>query len=150
VNRLLCFFFAIASVLPASAAESTSKLSALIKETQKTRSDADIFVLAWWIPYQLMKPIFANMMGQFGQNTIFVVFPGKGSDGDKLIDPYKEGQLSFVENGHSFSWRLPLGSLRPDETCPKCGEVLPGNYKFCPYDGTKLESVPVPASSPGS
>ena len=43
-----------------------------------------------------------------------------------------------------------LGSLLPDETCPKCGEVLPGNYKFCPYDGTRLESVPVPASSPGS
>jgi hypothetical protein len=98
----------------------------------------------------VMKPVFANMMGQFGQNTIFVVFPGKGADGDQLIDPYKEGQLSFVENGHSFSWRLPLGSLLPDETCPKCGEVLPGNYKFCPYDGTKLEPVPVPASSPGS
>lgn len=232
MNRLFCLLLAIASVLPASAAESTSKISAIIKETQKTHNDADTFVLAWWIPYQfweesfrdnpritdaqkqdflktlqdytvmavvdakkgglavfsyvaaeevlktakltvsdgttfsalsetdlapgarnlisIMKPVFANLMGQFGQNVLFVVFPAKGADGDKLIDPYKEGQLSFVENGHSFSWRLPLGSLLPAETCPKCGEVLPGNYKFCPYDGTKLEPVAGPVSSPGS
>jgi hypothetical protein len=232
VNRLFFLLLVMASVPPALAADSGSKLSALVKETQKIHSDADTFRLAWWIPYQyweenfknnprmtdaqkqdflntlrdytvmavvdakkgglavftyvaadeilktakltvpdgttfsallesdlspgarnlisMMKPFFANILGQFGQNTVFVVFPAKGADGDKLIDPYQEGHFSFVENGHSFSWRLPLGSLLPDETCPKCGEVLPGNYKFCPYDGTKLESVAVPEKSPGS
>ena len=86
-----------------------------------------------------MKPLFANLMGRIGQNMSFVVFPGKDSDGNTVADAQGEGHLAFTENGHSFAWRLPLASLLPEKICPKCGEHLPGSYKFCPYDGTKLQ-----------
>jgi hypothetical protein len=85
-----------------------------------------------------MKPMFAGMMGRLGQNLLLIVFPNKDSGGKKVADPLGEGRLTFVENEHSFSWRLPLASLLPEKVCPECGEHLPGNYKYCPYDGTKL------------
>jgi hypothetical protein len=88
--------------------------------------------------FAIMKPLLANMLGRFGQNLVFVVFPGKDSGGKSVADPLGAGRLTFVENDHSFSWRLPLASLLQEKICPNCGEHLPGNYKFCPYDGTKL------------
>jgi hypothetical protein len=87
-----------------------------------------------------MKPLMANFMGRFGQNLTFVVFPGKDSEGNKVADALGEGHLVLFENGHTFSWRLPLASLLPEKICPKCGEHLPGSYKFCPYDGTNLQA----------
>jgi hypothetical protein len=88
----------------------------------------------------VVKPLFAGMMGRLGQNFQLLVFPGADSDGKKLADPMGEGRVTLAENEHSFSWRLPLASLFPEKICPKCGEHLPGNYKYCPYDGTKLSN----------
>jgi hypothetical protein len=86
----------------------------------------------------VVKPLFAGMMGRLGQNFQLLVFPGADSAGKKVADPNGEGRVTLAENEHSFSWRLPLASLLPEKVCPKCGEHLPGNYKYCPYDGTKL------------
>ena len=221
VNRFFCLLLVVVSLRPALA-EDSSKVTALIKETQKLTTDSTSLVLAWWIPRQYweestknnpaindilksdllksvqdytvigvvdakkeglgglsfvpvdeilktatltdsagktvlpiaesdlnssvqnllstMKPLFANLMGRIGQNMFFLVFPGKDGEGNKVADPLGEGHLVFSENGHSFSWRLPLASLLPEKVCPKCGEHLPGSYKFCPYDGTKLQT----------
>jgi len=93
----------------------------------------------------VMKPLMTNMMGAFGQNFNFFVFPGQGKDGKVIADATKEG-LFYVEVGaREFRWRLPLGSLLPRKICPLCKESLSGAYKYCPYDGTKL---PEPASAP--
>jgi len=89
--------------------------------------------------FSMMKPILGNMMGQLGQNADFLFFRNKDKDGKLLLNPIGTGKLTVNSNGHSASWRLPLGSLLPPKICPVCGEPLPGNYMFCPFDGTKLK-----------
>jgi TPR repeat/Tetratricopeptide repeat len=84
-------------------------------------------------------PLLANMFGSWGKNINFLVFPGKDKSGAKVVDPLGKGKLTITINSHSFSWHLPLGSLLPPRTCPTCGEQFPGNYEFCPFDGTKLK-----------
>lgn len=89
----------------------------------------------------IMKPILANMLGQLGQNIVFFVFDGKAKDGSRLIDPNKPGSFVAKLGEEEFKWRLPLGSLLPDKTCPKCKETFAGNYAFCPFDATPLVAV---------
>lgn len=87
----------------------------------------------------MMKPIFANMLGSMGQNIDFYLFPAMGKNGKSLADPEKEGRFSVRLARQEFKWRLPLGSVLSPKICPKCGEKLSGAYKFCPYDGTALD-----------
>jgi hypothetical protein len=89
----------------------------------------------------VMKPIMANMLGEFGKGISFLVFEGKNKDGSRKIEPTKPGMLTAKLGEEEFRWRLPLGSLLPDKTCPKCSESFPGNYGFCPYDATPLQAV---------
>ncbi|MEY2530331.1 MAG: hypothetical protein QOI96_416, partial [Verrucomicrobiota bacterium] len=62
-------------------------------------------------------------------------------NGSRLIDPMKPGSFTVKLNNEEFRWRLPLGSLLPAKLCPKCNDTFPGNYTFCPYDGTPLKSA---------
>jgi len=87
---------------------------------------------------QIMKPLLTNMMGPMGKNFHFFLFPAEDIKGRVLADPKSEGSMTIVYKGKEFKWRLPLASLLPTKTCPKCLEVLPGSYKFCPWDGTPL------------
>ena len=73
-----------------------------------------------------------------GENIHFYVFPGGNKDGTRIGDPTKEGACEMSVGERTFKWKLPLGSLLPQQKCPTCGETLSGAYKFCPYDGTKL------------
>ncbi len=88
--------------------------------------------LAWW------KPMLEKEYGQWGENTHFILFPGKDKNGDRIADPRKEGTFSVELGKREFRWRLPLSSVVPPKICPACGEKLKGAYKFCPWDGTKL------------
>src|SRR5438067_3008394 len=87
----------------------------------------------------VMKPLFSNMLGEFGKHTSFFVFEGKNKDGSRRLDPSKQGTFTARLGGEKFHWRLPLGSLLPDKVCPKCNETFPGNYAFCPFDATALK-----------
>jgi hypothetical protein len=115
----------------------SAKLTAPDGQTVTPLADANLNPAAQNL-VGVVKPLFAGMMGRLGQNFELLVFPGADSAGQKVADPMGEGRLTLAENEHSFSWRLPLASLLPEKICPKCGEHLPGNYKYCPYDGTKL------------
>jgi len=117
--------------------QKTAKLTAPNGKVFSPLSESDLSNAARNL-VSMLKPFFGNLLGQLGQNTIFVVFPAKDEDGKSLIDPLKEGRFVVDENNHEASWQLPLASLLPENICPTCGEHLPGNYKFCPYDGTKL------------
>lgn len=86
----------------------------------------------------MLKPLMANMLGEFGKNITFLVFEGKGKGGTRWLDPLKPGSFTVTLNAEEFRWRLPLGSLLPDKKCPKCSETFPGNYAFCPFDATPL------------
>ena len=129
---------AVFNFTPAEDIIKTAKLADPDGETLTPLADSDLTPAAQNF-LGMMKPVFANTLGKLGQNCALVVFPSKDSNGKMVADPLGEGRLSFVENGHSFSWRLPLASLLPEKICPQCQEHLPGSYHFCPYDGAKLE-----------
>lgn len=87
----------------------------------------------------LMKPMIARMTGPLGENFHFYIFPGHRQDGTRVCNPLVEGSCEVDLGEQIFKWRLPIGSFLPKQKCPHCGEILSGAYKYCPYDGTKLE-----------
>lgn len=87
----------------------------------------------------VLRPVIANMLGPMGQHLYFIVFPAKDADGNLIADATHEGKFAVDLGDTPYKFRLPLGSLMPPKTCPKCGETLNGSYKFCPYDGTRLQ-----------
>ncbi len=86
----------------------------------------------------MMKPYYANMLGPYGQNMHFFLFPAKNKKAQSIADAKKEGAFSIIVTGKEFRWKLPLSSLLPPKTCPTCREKLSGAYKYCPWDGTRL------------
>ena len=87
-----------------------------------------------------MKPVLANVLGPMGQNMYFFVFSAKDKAGADIANAKQEGAFSVqLDGGREFKWSLPLSSLIPLKTCPTCNQKLSGAYKFCPWDGTKLE-----------
>ena len=89
----------------------------------------------------MIKPLFANLVGQLGQNMQIFLFPAENKKGQKIAEAKKEGTFSVELDEREFKWRLPLGSLLIPKICPVCGEKLSGAYKFCPWDGTKLSET---------
>lgn len=87
----------------------------------------------------MMKPALANALGPIGQNMYFFVFPAQNKQGLGIADAKKEGEFSVKLGEIEFRWKLPLGSLLPLKICPTCQEKVSGSYKYCPWDGTKLE-----------
>lgn len=85
----------------------------------------------------MLKPVIANMLGQFGKNMEFLVYPNK-EKGGMMIDPRKKGQFTYIVYDEKFEWRTPLGSFLPPRIDPATNESFPGDYNFNPYTGAKL------------
>jgi hypothetical protein len=88
----------------------------------------------------MMKPMMSNMLGQVGQGIEFLLYPNPPGEGMPKISAVGEGRFSYSAFGHDFDWRLPVGSLLAPRIDPATGEKFPGDYKFNPYTGGKLES----------
>jgi len=86
-----------------------------------------------------MKPVMASVLGPMGANMYFFLFPAKDKNGTPISEAKKEGYFSVLLGEREFRWNLPLGSLLGPKTCPVCKQKLSGAYKYCPWDGTKLE-----------
>jgi len=87
-----------------------------------------------------MKPVLANVLGPMGQNMYFFVFPAQDSASADIANATKEGSFSVeLGEGRAFTWELPLSSLLALKACPTCSRKLNGTYKYCPWDGTKLD-----------
>jgi hypothetical protein len=87
-----------------------------------------------------MKPVLANVLGPMGQNMYFFVFPAQDKGGAEMANAKQKGTFSvLLDGGREFKWDMPLTSLIPQKTCPTCNQKLNGAYKFCPWDGAKLE-----------
>jgi hypothetical protein len=84
-----------------------------------------------------IKPMFASMLGKFGQGLEIVVYPSM-QDGRRLIDPLKAGSFRYTLYDQTFSWRLPLASVLPPKIDAKTGDEYPGDYQFNPYTGEPL------------
>lgn len=86
-----------------------------------------------------MRPVMANILGPLGQHMHVFLFSSKDKNGQYIADTKKEGSFSMKVGESVFQWRLPLGSVLPPKTCPTCKETMSGAWKYCPWDGTKLE-----------
>ncbi len=89
----------------------------------------------------ILKPVIANMLGQFGENLHFIVFNNLGPDGNRIIDPTKPGAMSVMVKDRVFRWKLPLNALMAPKTCPNCKEECSGAWGYCPWDGAKLQDA---------
>jgi hypothetical protein len=87
----------------------------------------------------MMKPVFANMLGSMGENLHFVLFPKENLEGQRLLDPMKEGEFTVKIFDETLSWELPLGSLFKPKKCPIDQREWNGTWKFCPKHGDKLQ-----------
>lgn len=87
-----------------------------------------------------MKPMYAQMMGQFGENMHLIVFQKRNSAGELIADPLVEKNITLHTSGIDFEWRLPMSALVPKKKCPEDGELVNGTWKFCPYHGNELEA----------
>jgi len=88
--------------------------------------------------FSMMKPMFANMLGQLGSAIEFFAFDGLDEKGNRYLNPKKENRFSVQLFGEDYNWRLPLGSLLPQKIDPKTKEIFPGNYNYNPFTGTEL------------
>ncbi len=87
----------------------------------------------------IMKPIFANILGPFGENMHFFLFPAKNGGVEYIAQAKMEGGFTVKMGEREFKWRLPLGSVLPPKICPIDGEKLNGAWKYCPWHGVKLD-----------
>ncbi|NOZ68372.1 MAG: hypothetical protein GXP46_03825 [Deferribacteres bacterium] len=87
----------------------------------------------------MFRPVLSNILGPMGQNMQFFIFPSKNKNRQDIADAKREGAFSVKLGKKEFKWRLPLGSLLPEKTCPVDGEKLNGAWKFCPWHGVELK-----------
>jgi hypothetical protein len=98
---------------------------------------------------QMMRPMFANMLGSLGAHLAFAVFPGTENGGGRVVEPAKEGSFVVHIGTAAMHYRLPLASLLPPAVDEKTHESFPGNYQFNPFTGSKLtHTAPATTAEP--
>jgi hypothetical protein len=89
---------------------------------------------------EVMQPILSNVLGQFGNNFHFLVFPGLNSKKEPIADARTAGVFRVrLERGREFVWSLPLTSLLPEKKCPVDGQKMRGDWRYCPFHGAELK-----------
>ncbi|WP_165747769.1 hypothetical protein [Cellulophaga sp. Z1A5H] len=88
---------------------------------------------------ETMKPMFENMMGQFGAGMHFYFFENKDENGALLVDEYKEGEFTISHSKNEFQYALPLTTLLPPKYCPVDKAAMKGNWSYSPFHGKMLD-----------
>ncbi len=129
----------LGSIVPFPKEEILNKISLSVEQKNKMfpLSDDELTSDAKNL-FAMMKPLMANMLGQFGQGMEFICFKGTDSKGARLLNPKLEKSFAVNYAEHSYKWRLPLGSLLPAKHDALTGEEFPGNYVYNPFTGNKL------------
>lgn len=86
----------------------------------------------------VLEPIFASMLGTFGDGMTVFYFKAQNSHGENLIDAREEGSFNLEFMGGTTTWNLPISALYAKKTCPTDNATFPSNYKFCPFHGIEL------------
>ena len=89
---------------------------------------------------QTLKPVMAQMLGQFGTGTRIYLFKAKIVDNQPSINVMTKNSFTLSWNSTSFTWKLPLSSILPPKYCPVDNEKMKGNWEYCPIHGVKLEN----------
>ncbi|KAB8152297.1 hypothetical protein EZY14_014725 [Kordia sp. TARA_039_SRF] len=87
----------------------------------------------------LMKPMIAQMLGQFGEQLEFHVFSKKAKDGTLICNPLSKGKFTILLNEEEFNFMLPLASMVEKKVCPEDQKLYNGTWNFCPIHGKKLK-----------
>lgn len=109
----------------------------ILEPAQTISSDVELL-------QNIIRPMIEQMMGNFGQNFHFLTFEDKNSQGDRHISPYEEGTITVQLSSDSsqedinLTIDLPLDALFVSRICPN-GKEAHVSWKYCPWDGTKLE-----------
>lgn len=87
-------------------------------------------------------PILKAAMGNMGANFHFYIYSDKNNNGERLINPYKQGELNINllnNEGKNLQveFNTPLNSLYISRTCPN-GENAHISWNYCPWSGKKL------------
>jgi hypothetical protein len=85
-----------------------------------------------------MRPVIANMLGAFGENMSFVVFPREDSEGRVIADATAGGGFTMKLGEASFKVHTPLPALLAGKRCGVCEREYRGDYVYCPYDRAEL------------
>jgi hypothetical protein len=85
----------------------------------------------------IVRPILGNALGTFGKDMVLQIYPGS-KDANETNWEKREGKLAVRVYDQNFLWRLPLPSTLPPRHNPKTGDEYPGDYKFDPYTGDRL------------
>lgn len=88
---------------------------------------------------QMMRPVFANMLGAMGENMHFILFRHENLEGKRLLDPYVDGTFSIQLFKEVMTWETPLGSFLEPKKCPVDGKTMSGAWNYCPKHGKLLE-----------
>ncbi|MFC4257875.1 hypothetical protein ACFOZ5_02390 [Marinobacter lacisalsi] len=105
--------------------------------TPMTELDSDLQIMLG-----TFRPILANAIGNMGSNLHFYVYDDEQAGSDRLLDPYKPGELKVEltkRNGDSIhgSVEMPLNSLFVPRKCPN-GKDAHISWEYCPWSGEKL------------
>lgn len=89
-----------------------------------------------------ISPILKGAMGNMGANFHFFVYRDVNKDGERLIDPYKNGKVRVnLKNRESkklsVGFEAPLNSLFVPRLCPN-GKEAHVSWSYCPWSGKKL------------
>lgn len=85
-----------------------------------------------------IRPMFAQMFGQFGEGINFYLFEVKDKDGKNIIDEHEVNTFTIKHSDKSFEFNLPIVSLMAPKACPIDSEEMKGNWNYCPIHGVKL------------
>lgn len=87
-----------------------------------------------------LKPAMSSTLGEFGKLMDFHVFKEVGKDGKSIASATQSGEFTILLNRENkFNFKLPLSCLVKEKVCPTDGELLNGNWIFCPWHGKKLK-----------
>jgi hypothetical protein len=85
----------------------------------------------------ILKPIMGNMIGQMGENMVFLPFKAKEND-VRIANPFSNDFINVKLFNDEFTYRFPIGALLEEKFCPVDKEKLSGAWQFCPRHGIKL------------
>ena len=91
----------------------------------------------------VIRPILASAMGNFGNNMHFYVLNDRSKTSSRLLDPYRKGkiniQLSRRDGARlTADIEMPVNALFVPRKCPN-GKDAHISWNYCPWTGERLE-----------
>lgn len=114
------------------------KLTDSSKNVLKPLADTDISADAKKL-LQNLKPLMAQMLGQFGEGMRIYLFKPKKLNGQSAFNVLTKNNFTLSWNTTSLNWQLPLSSVLPPKFCSIDNEKMKGNWEYCPIHGIKLK-----------